>query len=164
MARQKKVSIESSIQGFRRVKTGKTVNYVSEEGIKLSRRQAEYVRDGKKSLQEAALTSFKGKHLDFPYSKRTGDRYAFKDYFALHDAVKSGLFDDGRMMILNFRGKAKVLYPGEEDTLYQWRAPVSASAKRTYSNPRFWENVIDHISDRMVGDPIDFEVIFLDNK
>lgn len=160
----KKPSIESSIPGFKRVKQGKTVNYVSEEGVRLSRRQAEYVRDGKKSLYQAALTSYKGKQKDFPFEHRTGSRYAFKDLFSLHDAVKTGLFDNNRMMLIRARGKGKILYPGEEDTLYQWRSPVSVSTKGTYSNDKYWERVIDHIGDMFTGDPTDFEVLFLDDK
>lgn len=163
--RNRKVSIEASLPGFQRVVSGKTVNYVSEDGkVKLSRRQAEYVRDGKKSLAQAALTSFKGKELSFPFTKRSGNSYRFKSLFDLHDAVKSGLFDGKRHMYITAHGKAKILYPGDDDQLFQWRAPVGVSAKSTYSTSKFWENVIDHLGDDFVGDPNEFDVIFLDDK
>jgi hypothetical protein len=160
----RKPSIESSIPGFKRVKSGRTVNYVSEEGVRLSRRQAEYVREGKKSLAQAALTSFKGKANPFPYEKRTGNSYRFKSLFDLHDAVKSGVLDDGRNMIIVAHGKGKILYPGEEDSLYQWRAPTGLVAKSSYSLTKYWERVIDKLGDDFVGDPHEFDVIFLDPK
>lgn len=166
MSKKKNVSIETALAGFKREKRGNTVSYVNEDKkIRLSRRQAENVRDGKKSLQEATLTSFRGKEKSFPYHHRTGTLYSFKSFFDLHDAVNSGAFDGNRMMILNVQGKAKVLYPDDDPKkLYQWRAPVGLSAHHTYSETAYWEQAIDHIGDMFQGDPVTFEVIFLDPK
>lgn len=166
MVKKKNVSIESAIAGFHRQKIGNTVSYVNEDKtIRLSRRQAENVRDGKKSLQAAVLTSFRGKEKSFPYEHRTGKVYSFKSLFDLHDAVKSGMFDNQRMAIVSAQGKAKILYPSDDPkSLYQWRAPVGLSAHQTYSDTAYWERMIDHIGDMFQGDPVSYDVIFLDPK
>jgi hypothetical protein len=160
---KKKTSIETALPGFHREKQGKTVNYVSEDGkIRLSRRQAEYVRDGKKSLAEASLTSFRGKEIPFPYRKRTGNVYRFKSIFDVHDAIQSGVFDGKRYMHISARGHAKILYPGDNADLTQWRSPSGVSAHHTYTNPKFWDQVLDRIGEDFEGEPYEYDVYFLD--